>query len=119
MKKIVLTEKLKLIAEFWEPAIIGDFNDQYVKLAKFKGTFIWHEHNAEDELFFVLKGILLIEFEDSSVSLKPGEMLIVPKGTKHRPIANGEVHVLLIEPKTTINTGEVISSKTKTKLKKV
>lgn len=108
MKKINLNDKLGLFNDYWSPKIIGDLNDSYIKLAKFKGQFIWHKHDNEDELFFVVKGRLSIKLKDQDdIKLKEGEFVIIPKGIEHLPIAEEEAHVLLIEPKTTLNTGNV------------
>ena len=112
MDKINLTEKLSHIHDFWTPGIIGQLNDTHVKLAKLKGEFIWHQHDAEDELFFVVSGRLLVRFRDRDVWLEEGELLIVPKGVEHMPVAQEEVHLMLIEPKTTVNTGGVRSDRT-------
>jgi mannose-6-phosphate isomerase-like protein (cupin superfamily) len=105
MEKIDISHKLNKITEFWKPGIIGELNGQHVKLAKLKGNFVWHQHDEEDELFYVLSGVLKIEFRDRTEILKANEMLIVPKKTEHRPIADKEVHVLLFEPAGTLNTG--------------
>ena len=105
MKKVNLAEKFSLFDKYWAPHIVGELNGQYLKLAKFKGEFIWHTHENEDEMFLVLKGQLKIEFKDNSVSLKEGEFYIVPKGVEHKPIADEEAHVLLLEPKLTEQTG--------------
>ena len=112
MDKIHLVEKFQLFNEYWSPKIIGDLNDSYVKIAKFKGEFTWHTHENEDEMFFIIKGVLTVKFKDRDICLKEGEMIIVPKGTEHMPVALEEVHVLLIEPKSTLNTGNVVSDKT-------
>lgn len=112
MDKINLTEKLSHIREFWTAGIIGQLNDTYVKLAKLKGEFIWHQHDAEDELFFVVSGRLLVRFRDRDVWVEEGELLIVPKGVEHMPMAQQEVHLMLIEPKATVNTGDVRSDRT-------
>lgn len=93
--------------EYWKPAIVGELNGQYIKLAKLKGEFCWHKHNYEDEMFLVLKGILIIKLRNSEIILKEGEFTIIPKGVEHLPIAEEEVEVLLFEPKTTINTGNL------------
>lgn len=116
MKKVNLQEKLRLFTEHWSPKIVGDLNDSYVKLAKLKGEFVWHKHDQEDELFFIIKGTLLIKFRDQDIILKEGEFLIIPKGIEHLPIAQEEVHVMLIEPKTTLNTGDVSTGYTKKEL---
>ncbi len=112
MDEIHLVEKFQLFNEYWSPKIIGDLNDSYVKIAKFKGEFTWHTHENEDEMFFIIKGVLTVKFKDRDICLKEGEMIIVPKGTEHMPVALEEVHVLLIEPKSTLNTGNVVSDKT-------
>lgn len=112
MGKIYLEEKFQLFNEYWSPKIIGELNDSYVKIAKFKDEFTWHTHYNEDEMFFIIKGVLTVKFRDRDVCLKAGEMIIVPKGTEHMPVALEEVHVLLIEPKSTLNTGNVINDKT-------
>lgn len=110
MEKVNLKNKFDLFHEYWTPKIVGDLNDSHVKLAKFKGEFTWHKHDHEDELFFIVKGTLLIKFRDRDISLQEGEFLIVPKGVEHMPVAHDEVHVMLIEPKTTINTGDMSDS---------
>ncbi|MCE0724882.1 MULTISPECIES: cupin domain-containing protein [Legionella] len=109
MEKVNLVEKFKLFNEYWAPRIVGELNGQYVKLAKFKGEFMWHSHANEDELFMVVKGTLKIEFRDKTVTLKEGELYIVPKGIEHKPVADEEVHVLLLEPKSTEQTGGIES----------
>lgn len=119
MEKINLKEKLALFYDYWSPKIVGDLNDSQVKLAKFKGEFVWHKHDNEDELFFVIKGTLLIKFRDKDVYIKEGEFLIIPKGIEHLPIAEEEVHVMLIEPKTILNTGDAISDLKKEKLDRI
>ena len=112
MNKVNLTEKLKLIDEYWNPALVGELNDQVVKLAKLKGEFIWHKHDTEDEMFLVLKGYLVIQFRDQEIALQEGEFLIVPRGVEHRPVADQEVHIMLFEPATTINTGDILNERT-------
>jgi mannose-6-phosphate isomerase-like protein (cupin superfamily) len=107
-----LTEKLARIHDHWNPRIVGELNGQHVKLAKVKGEFVWHHHENEDELFFVLKGELRLEFRDGSVTLKPGEIFVVPKGTEHRPVAREEVHLLMFEPASTLNTGNLRNERT-------
>ncbi len=109
MKKVNLTEKFNLFDEHWSPRIVGELNGQYVKLAKVKGEFVWHSHANEDELFLVIKGTLKIEFRDGSITLNEGEFYIVPKGVEHKPIADEEAHILLLEPKSTEQTGGVES----------
>jgi mannose-6-phosphate isomerase-like protein (cupin superfamily) len=119
MEKINLAQKLALFPDHWQPKIVGELNDSYVKLAKFKGEFVWHHHENEDELFLVLKGELMIKFRDSEVRVKPGEFVIVPKGIEHLPIAENEVHVLLVEPKSTLNTGNVVDARTARDLERI
>ncbi|HHF7373623.1 cupin domain-containing protein [Legionella bozemanae] len=109
MDKVNLVEKFKLFNEYWAPRIVGELNGQYVKLAKFKGEFMWHSHATEDELFMVIKGMLKIELKDKIVTLKEGEFYIVPKGVEHKPVADEEVHVILLEPKSTEQTGGIES----------
>lgn len=112
IKKVILSEKFALIDEYWSPRITGELNDSYVKLAKLKGEFIWHHHENEDELFLVVQGELVIELRDQVVKLEEGEFIIIPKGTEHRPVATDEVYVMLIELKSTINTGNVQNERT-------
>jgi mannose-6-phosphate isomerase-like protein (cupin superfamily) len=116
MKKIRLSDKFSLLRDFWIPRIAAELNDSYVKLAKLKGEFVWHYHEREDELFLVIKGQLLIRLRDGEVRLGPGELVVIPRGVEHLPIASEEVDVMLIEPKTTINTGNTTSGKTVTGL---
>jgi len=112
MEKINLAQKLALFQEYWSPKVVGEVNDLDVKLAKLKGAFIWHRHASEDELFFVVKGRLTIRFRDRDVELTEGEMLIVPRGVEHLPVADEEAHVLLVEPRSTVNTGEERNERT-------
>lgn len=102
---VTIAEKLALFNEHWSPKIIGELNDDKVQVVKLKGEFTWHSHDIEDELFLVLEGELLIHFRDKTETLKKGEMLIIPHGIEHKPEAIEEVHILLIEPKGTVNTG--------------
>jgi mannose-6-phosphate isomerase-like protein (cupin superfamily) len=119
MKKINLTEKFSLFKDYWSPKIVGELNDSYVKLAKFKGEFAWHKHDNEDELFLVVKGRLLIKLRDKDIHLDEGELFIVPKGVEHMPIADEEAHILLLEPKSVLNTGDKINEKTVEKLDRI
>jgi mannose-6-phosphate isomerase-like protein (cupin superfamily) len=119
MEKINLAEKFALFDDHWSPKIVGEINDSYVKLAKFKGEFIWHKHDAEDELFLVVKGRLLIKLRDREIHLEAGEFTIIPRGVEHLPVANEEAHVLLLEPKTTLNTGDVVTERTVKDLSRV
>src|SRR2546425_5290064 len=112
LQKAKLAAKLDLIREYWKPKIVAELNDSYVKLVKLKGEFVWHHHDREDELFLVLKGKLRIELRDETLQLEKGELAVIPRGADHRPIADKEVHVLLLEPKTTRNTGEVRNEET-------
>jgi mannose-6-phosphate isomerase-like protein (cupin superfamily) len=112
MNPINLTQKFDRIQEYWSPRIAGELNDGYVKLAKLKGEFVWHHHDAEDELFLVIKGSLQMKLRDGDQWINEGEFLIVPKGVEHCPVAEEEVHVLLLEPKSTVNTGNVRSERT-------
>jgi mannose-6-phosphate isomerase-like protein (cupin superfamily) len=107
MQAINIQEKFSLFTDHWSPKIIGELNGQHVKLAKVKGEFVWHDHAHEDELFLIIKGTLKLEFRDKTVELKEGEMLIVPKGVEHKPIAEEEVWLLLFEPAATKQTGDV------------
>ncbi len=107
MQVINLNEKFSLFNDYWSPKIIGELNGQDIKLAKVKGEFIWHNHQNEDELFFVVKGKLKIEFVDKTVEINEGEMIIVPKGIEHKPIAEEEVLIMLFEPNNIKHTGEV------------
>ena len=107
MEVINLAEKFSLFNDHWSPKIVGELNGQEIKLAKVKGEFIWHDHEHEDELFFVVKGKLRIEFRDKTVNIHEGEMIIVPKGVAHKPIAEEEVLLMLFEPANIKHTGEV------------
>lgn len=113
MDKVNLAEKLALFSEYWSPKIVGELNGQHVKLAKFKGEFVWHKHDKEDEMFLIVKGTLKIEFRDKAVTLNENEFLIVPKGVEHKPVAENEVKVILFEPVTTLNTGDTENDRTK------
>ena len=119
MDKINLSEKFSLFSDFWSPKIAGELNGQQVKLVKFKGPFVWHHHDNEDELFYVVKGSFDMEFPDKTVTINEGEFIIVPKGTEHRPNAKEEVHVLLFEPGSTLNTGNIENERTVIELKKI
>ena len=112
MNKVNLAKKFTLFDDYWHPRIVGELNESYVKIARLWGPFVWHQHEQEDELFLVLKGRLLLRFRDSEVWLEPGEFCIVPRGVEHLPVAEEEVHVLLLEPKTTLNTGSIQNERT-------
>jgi mannose-6-phosphate isomerase-like protein (cupin superfamily) len=119
MEKVNLKEKLARFTEHWSPKIVGELNGQYVKLVKFQGPFLWHHHDHEDELFLVVKGRFRMEFRDRHVWLEEGEFLTVPRGVEHRPVAEEEAHVLLFEPATTLNTGNVKNERTVERLEKI
>ena len=112
MNKINLLQKFDLVTEYWSPKIVGELNGQQVKLAKFQGEFVWHNHPETDEVFLILHGQLEIQFRDGSVRLREGEMFVVRKGVEHKPVAKSECHILLVEPVGTVNTGDVVDEKT-------
>jgi mannose-6-phosphate isomerase-like protein (cupin superfamily) len=116
MQKINLAEKFSLISDHWNPRIAGELNGQLVKLVKFKGPFVWHYHEQEDELFLVVKGSFTMEFRDKNIEIKEGEFIIVPRGVEHRPNAAAEAEVLLFEPASTLNTGNTQNELTRSKL---
>lgn len=119
MDKVNLQEKFALFNEYWTPKIVGELNGQQVKLVKFQGEFVWHKHDEEDELFFVVKGNFVMELRDKNIELNEGEFFIVPHGVEHRPVAGKEVWVMLFEPASTLNTGNVTDEKTKIELEKI
>lgn len=119
MDKINLQQKFASFSDYWSPKIVGELNGQQVKLAKFQGAFDWHHHDHEDELFLVVKGRFRMELRDRDVWLEEGELLVVPRGVEHRPVAEEEVHVLLFEPATTLNTGNVESERTLRELERI
>ena len=119
MEKINLLEKFSLFQSHWDPKIIAELNGQQVKLVKFEGPFVWHHHEKEDELFLVVKGSFTMELRDRQITLNEGEMLVVPKGVEHRPVADKEVWVLLFEPAGTLNTGNAADEKTKNELETI
>jgi mannose-6-phosphate isomerase-like protein (cupin superfamily) len=112
MVGIDLREKFAAIDEHWSPRIVAELNGQHVKLVKFRGEFVWHHHDREDEMFLVHRGRFRMEFRDRTVDLGPGELIVVPKGVEHRPVADDEVEVVLFEPAGTLNTGNVIGERT-------
>lgn len=112
IRKVNLAETLARFQEYWKPKIVGEVNDSLVKLVKFQGEFVWHHHDHEDELFLVLQGRMRMELRDKSVIVGPGEFIIIPHGVEHKPIAEIETHVLLFEPNTTLNTGNVRNERT-------
>jgi mannose-6-phosphate isomerase-like protein (cupin superfamily) len=119
IRKVNLTEKLGLFDDLWSPKIIGELNDSHVKLVKLKGEFVWHHHDAEDEMFLVVKGRLLIKLRDRQIELEEGEFVIIPRGVEHLPVAEEEAHVLLLEPKSTLNTGNVTNERTVENLEQI
>ena len=112
MEKVNVSEKLALFSDYWNPRIVADLNGQQVKVVKLKGPFVWHQHAGEDELFLVVRGRLRMEFRDRAVELGEGELIVVPRGVEHRPVAEAEVAVLLFEPASTLNTGDVRNERT-------
>lgn len=123
MEKVNLAQKFSLFTEYYSPKIAGEINDSHVKLCKLKGEFVWHHHDQEDELFLIVKGTLRIKYFDGGnereVRLNEGEFVVVPHGVEHKPIADEEVHLILIEPKTTLNTGNVKNERTKEELQRI
>lgn len=119
MEKVNLREKFAKISEYWKPYIAAELNGQLVKLDKLKGEFVWHHHEHEDEMFLVVKGNFRIEFRDKTVHLTEGEFIVVPRGVEHRPVADEEAWILLFEPGTTLNTGNVVNERTLHELERV
>lgn len=119
METVNLSEKFSRFSDYWSPKIIGDLNDCHVKAVKIKGEFVWHHHDDEDELFLVIKGKLQMKFRDREAVIGPGEFIIVPKGVEHCPAAEDEVHMLLIEPQSTRNTGNITNERTVAQLERV
>ena len=117
--KVNLAEKFGGFREHWSPKIAGEVNDSYVKLVKFQGEFVWHKHDDEDEMFLVVSGRIRIRFRDGDVHLEENEFVVVPKGVEHCPVAEEEAQVLLFEPKTTLNTGDVVDERTREKLDRI
>ncbi|MCP3137026.1 cupin domain-containing protein [Pyxidicoccus xibeiensis] len=117
--KVNLAQKLALFSEHWSPKVVGDLNGQQVKVVKLQGPFVWHHHENEDELFLVLHGHLRMELKDRTVDVLPGEFIIIPRGTEHRPVAEEEVHVLLFEPASTLNTGNIREERTVDQLQRL
>jgi mannose-6-phosphate isomerase-like protein (cupin superfamily) len=117
--KVNLAEKLALFSEHWSPKLVGELNGQHVRLVKLQGEFVWHHHEREDELFLVLRGEMALHFRDRVVTLREGEFCIVPRGVEHKPAAEREACVLLLEPATTLNTGNVRSERTVEELERI
>jgi mannose-6-phosphate isomerase-like protein (cupin superfamily) len=114
-----LKDKIDKIKEYWQPKIIGELNNQLVKVVKLKGEFVMHHHDNEDELFYVVEGSLEIELKEKTIQLNEGDFVIIPKGLEHKPIAQKEVHVMLFEPNTTLNTGNVINEMTQNQIERL
>lgn len=112
MDTVNIIQKFSLFNDYWKPRIVGELNDSCIKLVKLKGEFVWHKHDNEDELFLVVKGKLLIKLRDRDAWIDEGEFIIIPKGVEHCPVAENKVHVMLLEPKTTVNTGDVQNERT-------
>ncbi len=119
MNKVIISEKLSLFNDYWNPRIVGELNGQHIKLAKFHGEFVWHKHDNEDEMFYVLKGSFTMQLRDKNIEVKENEFIIIPKGVEHRPVAKNEVSVMLFEPNTTLNTGNIKGNLTKEILEKL
>jgi len=119
IEKVNIAEKLNQINDLWNPRIAGELNGQHVKLTKMNGAFVWHKHDDEDEMFLVIKGNFTMELRDKSIEVKPGEFIIIPKGIEHRPVSTGEVEMMLFEPATTLNTGNVKNELTRENLERI
>jgi mannose-6-phosphate isomerase-like protein (cupin superfamily) len=123
MDKVNLAQKFSLFSDYYSPKVVGELNDSHVKLVKLKGEFVWHHHDVEDELFFVVKGTLRMMLQENNaereVRVSAGEFIIVPHGVEHKPIADEEVHLMLLEPKTTLNTGNIQNERTVTELQTI
>src|ERR1041384_1712609 len=119
IEKVNLAEKLTRFTDTWSPKIVGEINDAQVKLVKLQGEFVWHHHDNEDEMFLGVKGRLLMRLRDRDIHLDEGEFVIIPRGVEHLPIANDECHVLLLEPKTTLNTGHITNERTVAELERI
>ena len=112
IEPVDINQKLQLFTEYWHPKIVGELNESYVKVVKLKGEFVWHQHDNEDELFWVINGTLVIKLRNKDITVQAGQFLIIPRGVEHLPVATEEVQVVLLEPKTTLNTGDVQSDRT-------
>jgi len=119
VEKVNLAEKFSLFDEHWSPHIAGEVNDCYVKLVKFTGEFVWHHHETEDEMFLVVKGLMTMKLRERDIEVGAGEFIIIPRGVEHMPVADEEAHVLLFEPKTVLNTGNVTNERTRAELERV
>ena len=119
MSKVNLVDKFSLFQGHWDPKIVGELNNQFIKLAKLKGEFVWHRHEKEDEFFMVIKGHLTIKLREKDIELDEGEFYIIPNGVEYMPVAENEVHVMMFEPKSTVNTGSIESDKTVIDLERI
>ena len=119
IEKITISEKLSMFSDHWNPRIVGELNGQHVKLVKFSGPFTWHKHDMEDEMFLVISGNFDMELRDKTINLQTGDFIIIPRGTEHRPVAADEVHVMLFEPASTLNTGGMDNEFTKHNLERI
>lgn len=119
MEKININDKLNLFNDYWNPRIVAELNGQHVKLAKLRGEFPWHKHVNEDEMFLVIKGALTLELRDREIKLNEGEFIVVPRGVEHRPVAEDEVSIMLFEPVTTLNTGDIMNEFSKHNLERI
>lgn len=119
MEAVNLNDKFSKFSEHWDPKIIGELNDSYVKAVKFKGEFVWHHHENEDELFLITRGTMKMRFRDRDVLVREGEFIVVPRGVEHMPVAEEEVHCILLEPKSTLNTGNVRNERTRPTLQRI
>lgn len=119
INKVNINQKLKQFSDYWNPRIVGELNGQQIKLSKFSGEFIWHKHDHEDEMFLIIEGHFKMELRDKTIELEQGEFVIIPKGVEHKPVAVGEVHVMLFEPATTLNTGNAKNEFTREVLERI
>jgi len=119
MDAVNIQQKLAQVTGFWQPAIVGELNNDYIKVVKFRGEFLWHHHEHEDEMFLVVRGAMRMKFRGRDVLVGPGEFIIVPRGVEHMPVAEDEVHVVLIEPRSTLNTGNVRNERTRDSLARI
>ncbi|MGB2622589.1 MAG: cupin domain-containing protein [Candidatus Acidiferrum sp.] len=119
METVNLENKFALIQDYWNPRIVGELNDSHIKAVKLKGEFVWHHHDNEDELFLVTKGVLRMKFRDCEAAVREGEFIIVPRGVEHCPVADEEVHLVLMEPKSTLNTGNIANERTVAQLERI
>lgn len=119
METVNLKEKFTRFSDYWNPRVIGEVNDCQIKAVKLKGEFIWHHHDREDELFLVVKGTLRMKFRDREALVREGEFVVVPRGVEHLPVAEEEVHVVLIEPESTLNTGNIVNERTVRELERI